>query len=408
MLNLLRRVVLPCKRTTSLITVRTYRRAGNNRPRDLAGIRYQRALLDNTEALEDDPEITYDADFSRLNMSHREYEREMKLHQEKIKRYTIKSRYFKSQKQPNFLTWAEKEQIRHLNKEEPDEWTPDRLAQCFPAVEEVIVKVLKAKWAPVNSHRAQKHDENVKKNWELFKDNQFKDLDPQVCEHLKKFSNRNFDSIQNAYAQATNNQIEFQFPQPRNKEFSQIITSCKRIEAKNNSAKDNDRLQIKGKPNLLSAQTEDNLELKIRRSDFTKKMTYEQLIDRAKTKAVEHEEMHLSVDLPKELPSDRSPSTQSEETTQTSNDASEAEHLDESIYKVQSDSKTIDLTLANASSSTKITKYAGKTGSITSAPFPYKIAIPDRLRKRGHTYKLYDCFYDDRGIFLFRVPGLSH
>lgn len=33
---------------------------------------------------------------------------------------------------PNLLTWSEKEQIRHLVTEHPDEWNPERIAESFP------------------------------------------------------------------------------------------------------------------------------------------------------------------------------------------------------------------------------------------------------------------------------------
>lgn len=50
----------------------------------------------------------------------------------------VKDKYFK-ENMPNLLTWSEKEQIRHLNYEHPDEWIPERLAESFP----VTVPVLK-------------------------------------------------------------------------------------------------------------------------------------------------------------------------------------------------------------------------------------------------------------------------
>lgn len=38
--------------------------------------------------------------------------------------------------------------------------------------------------------------------------------------------------------------------------------------------------------------------------------------------------------------------------------------------------------------------------------YPLAIRIPKRVWKEGYTYKVKDCFYDDRGEFLYRVPGL--
>lgn len=53
--------------------------------------------------------------------------------------YNIKRKYFKSNTVlPNFLTYFEKQQIKHLHSKSPKEWTPETLSTCFPAVPEVI------------------------------------------------------------------------------------------------------------------------------------------------------------------------------------------------------------------------------------------------------------------------------
>lgn len=56
-----------------------------------------------------------------------------------IKHQIVKEKYFKINL-PNLLTWSEKEQIRHLATTEPEEWTPERIAESFP-VTVPIVKV---------------------------------------------------------------------------------------------------------------------------------------------------------------------------------------------------------------------------------------------------------------------------
>lgn len=38
--------------------------------------------------------------------------------------------------------------------------------------------------------------------------------------------------------------------------------------------------------------------------------------------------------------------------------------------------------------------------------YPLAIRIPKKVWKEGYTYKVKDCFYDDNGDFLYRVPGL--
>lgn len=416
------RLILPIVRGCTSATIRRqYRRDGNRKPRDMAGIRIQQGILENLDTLEEDPEVTYDADFAKLHMSHRQHEKEMALQKEQLKYYTVRSRYFKSKNQPQFLTWAEKEQIRYLNKKEPDEWTPARLAESFPAVEEVIIKVLKANWTLSNKERVKRHDEVVKRNWELFKANGMTDLDPEVREHLLKFSNRNFDNVQNAYVQTKIDQTTFQFPKPKSKEFSHIISSCKRIDANANSEWIDDNKsstsQIEENKNqeLLSSGA---AVLKLPKSMRNRVLTFEQLKKKAKQSDIKShdDEMHLSVSLLKK----RAPETSSKAVDMPVNVenyvqetlASDIPEID--TYPDESNSeRVVDLTLANISSSKKIEKYNLKTvpalatvNKGVSIPFQPKIVIPKQLRKSGSVYKLYDCFYDDRGEFMYRVPGL--
>lgn len=432
---MLRSILMPIVRQNCpCFAVRGYRRDGNRKPRDLAGIRIQKGILDNADSLEEDPEETYDADFSRLGHSHREHEEEMAFQKEQLKYRIIKSKYFKTEKQPNFLTWAEKEQIRYLNKQEPDEWTPKRLAESFPAIEEVIRKILKAKWSPASMQHIQKHDASAKKNWELLKANQINGLNPMVRSHLEKFSNRNFDSVQNAYVQTNNDQIQFQFPKPKSKEFSSIVSSCKRITVDSQQKKiDHAQLKVSQKEQALIQGGVSQIELKKNLRD--ENMTYDELMQKTgHTKVVTDEETHVSVSLPKEHSQSESlsqedyrrddiPLPDPDDTTAAFNDKKadllnslpndvEEKYIEPSSLYDPVDSNTVNLTVDDISSSKIVKKYEAKRASqITFSaknpvPFRHKINIPPQLRKRGSVYKLYDCFYDDRGMFMYRVPGL--
>ncbi|XP_055326521.1 uncharacterized protein LOC129580278 [Sitodiplosis mosellana] len=419
------RSILPIVRGFTSTTIRTIRRDGNRKPRDMAGVRIQQSILNNVDTLEEDPEMTYEADFTKLHLSHRQHETEMELQKEQLKYYTVRSKYFKSKKQPQFLTWAEKEQIRHLNKTNPDEWTPSRLAESFPAVEEVIIKVLKANWTPANLERVKKHDEAVKRNWKQFKANEMKDLDPEVSEHLQKFSNRNFDSTQNAYVQTNIDQTTFQFPKPKSNEFSHIISTCKRIDADANKELIGDKPKYQIEENKMQELSSDAPVLKLPYSMRKRVLTFEELKAKAKSgySKTQDDEVHLSVSLLKE-PAVETQSNVVEtpaiaeshaiETFSAEIDKNNVAEIDTYPDESKSD-RVVNLTLADVSSSKKITKYASKPLSSlatfkkdVSIPFRRKIEIPQRLQKHGSVYKLYDCFYDDRGEFLYRVPGLRN
>lgn len=405
------RAILPVFQRAPCIVARDYRRLrkSNVQQFKLAGLRSHYRIFGDVKDLEKDPEQGVEADFSKLHLSHREHEKEMQLKREQNKYYVIRHKYFRTERQPNFLTWAEKEQIRHLHKTEPDEWPSERLAQSFPAVEEVIIKIINSKWTPANMKRIQKHDESVKRNWELFKSNQIRNLDPQIRNHLQKFSNRNFDNIQNAYVQTNNDQTEFQFPKPKHQEFLHMITSCNRKNTINEKKDNTHESTIEGNReqvqlSLPSAENEQKLP-KNKRYEY---MTYDDLmmnkIDKSTT--VNDEEAHLSVSLLEDSVVKTGPAVKTK---------IDQVHK-ETIYRSKDD-EVIDLTVSDARLRTVqqnkvIGKYETKKVSLAKMvenkpmPFKSKVVIPERLRKPGSVYKLYDCFYDDRGEFLYRVPGL--
>lgn len=386
--------------------IRGYRRAGNRKPRDMAGMRIQQAVMGDVDELEQDPEMTYDADFNKLDQTYNEHKNEMELKKEQLKYYVIKSRYFKSKQQPNFLTWAEKEQIRFLNKDDPDAWTPERLSESFPAVKDVIIKVLKANWTPSSMKRIEKHDENVRNNWKLYKNGEMKGLDAELQNHLKKFTNRQFDSSKNAYMQTKNDQIQFQFPVPKSKEFTQIITSCKKMTQKISSEKS--QISMEKKQPLLIDDKLDKALIKVPKEYRKEEITFDELIKATGTlNTAKNDEMLLNVSTPNEeasLDSNIMPSNSVELTSSRVEDIAN--------IKETTENKVIDLTSVDKNSN-QIQKYASKKSGLTTSKkeilpkIQHRIQIPKRLHKKYAVYKLYDCFYDDKGIFMYRVPGLE-
>ncbi len=66
----------------------------------------------------------------------------------------------------NLLTWDAKEQIKHLNLEDPEQWTPEKIADSYPIELENVKKLLRSKWSPRTLEDLAKHDEKVIKNWQ--------------------------------------------------------------------------------------------------------------------------------------------------------------------------------------------------------------------------------------------------
>ncbi|KAF4532964.1 hypothetical protein B566_EDAN000652 [Ephemera danica] len=85
---------------------------------------------------------------------------------------------------PNLLTWAEKEKIRSLYKEYPDEWTLDRLSGNFPATKATIKIILKEKWEPKD---VKLHDEAVNKHWRQLLAGEI-EVSPNLKHHLLSFA----------------------------------------------------------------------------------------------------------------------------------------------------------------------------------------------------------------------------
>lgn len=394
--------------------IRTYRSRATT---GTAGFKHQNKHLNDIKAFQEDPEVDFEADFNNLSASYDQHERELDLRKEQRKLFVYKSKYFKSKKSPNLLTWAEKEQIRNLYKKSPDEWTAEKLAECFPATEDIIIKVMTSKWTPSDLKSVERHDRSVRRNWDLFKANKLEDLDPELSEHLRKFSDRNFDSSKNAYMQTANDQIAFKFPVPKSTEFTRIITSLEEtLATRDRKGISNEaKLQIEASEAKIQ---EEKIEYEKRQKRIVPAKFNKQLIlhDRLNKRIVEDDvENHLGVDMgeTKSLIDDDILTNNK----QVSNAQSPAKILTENkpdyVSNDESSSETINLTPADVEPFMKIQKYKSKEVSLTKGTGETKsigvnefIRIPDRLWKRGRVYKLYDCFYDHKGRFLYRVPGL--
>lgn len=73
--------------------------------------------------------------------------------------------------------------------------------------------------------------------------------------------------------------------------------------------------------------------------------------------------------------------------------------------------KSVDIDVATIETSLQehtgiISRKEFSTFVDTMNDYPLAIRIPRKVWKEGFTYKVKDCFYDDSGEFLYRVPGL--
>lgn len=104
------------------------------------------------------PEVYYD-----LHMDERRLERK------KVRSAIIRRKYFKVEPETNLLTWAAKEQIHYLHNLDPTEWTPERIAECFPVSVQGAKKLLKSRFTVASPERIAEHDRGVALKWKALK-----------------------------------------------------------------------------------------------------------------------------------------------------------------------------------------------------------------------------------------------
>lgn len=347
----------------------------------------------------------FEGDLFQAHKSHRQFEEESIRHKEKIKEKIIERKYFKPSERHNFLTWAEKEQIRHLFATARDEWPIERLAESFPATTEVILKLVKNKWQPDSSQRIEKHDEKVKKTWQAFKEHKLVGLDADLVEHLNKFSGRSYDVQSTAYS-AKPDQTEFQFPQPKTKEFSHILLSCKKLTDK---SKEDETEMIKSKEsemalteghfdptNIPAKPNDENDSILLEKIKYRKYQTIEEF-DKMKNKNAK-----VTKSAADERPFNSAPLMNEMEIKVAARnpngtgivDMNNREFL-KTLYNVK-----------KYETKQSVVKYK-ESNAINVDVVKEKIYIPRKLYKKGKLFRLRDCFYDDQGDFLYRVPGLT-
>ncbi|XP_055903039.1 uncharacterized protein LOC129939161 [Eupeodes corollae] len=323
-------------------------------------------IYDRNENLEDDFD-DLETDFMQVNKTHKQHEREMLEHKDQIRSWVVKNKYFK-QKQPNFLTYTEKEQIKLLHSRDSQEWTVERLVESFPATPEIIHKIIRSKWIPRSAKRIKDHDESVIRNWESFKKGEFPQIDRHLKEHLMKFSARKKEDVENL---ATGWSPREPLPRPKRTDFLSLITSCKGYADKEPEPSQTMLTDPRSKhlSKLPSADDEE---------------TY--LTDKIKDKRTMrlHELKTLKL--------------RGEDAT--------------SVVRFDNPSGT---GIVSTEKQFSLERYATNEIVVSSEDMRKyemtkvkdKIYIPRKLRKKGATYKVEDCYYDDDGELLYRVPGMT-
>ncbi|GJQ74107.1 hypothetical protein Trydic_g19029 [Trypoxylus dichotomus] len=339
------------------------------------GIQKQSEIFDDKVDDPSDGDLqSLESDFMSVGSTYKEHQQEMAMFKEQEKCFIVKQKYFK-QRYPNFLTWDDKKQIQYLYKTNPDEWTIEKLSEGFPALPETIKKIVKATWTKKNQLKIETHDNSARRNWEMFKNGQL-NLPPILTEHLHKFTDRNFNQSKTNVI-VEEKEVEQVVP-VANGEFSEIITSYKRLKYKQifdeKTATQSPQSYSTKKPKKEMYLTSDIVQTNHTTLDSLKASLR---TDITSGKEIQEDERILL-------------RASSNEVTAEDNEP------ENSIIELDKVPKTAYLSVNKQSE--KDDKHL---------IYPEKIMIPKEKLKRGCTYKLYDCYYDSDGLFLYRVPGME-
>lgn len=319
----------------------------------------------------------YDIDHEQAHKSHKQFEREQFQQKEKTRHWTVGTKYFR-QKQPNFLTWVEKQQIRFLHKKDPIEWSCDRLAESFPADSEIIAQICKSHWLPKDDKRIQRHDASVQENWKQFNANQFQNISTHLQEHLKKFSQRGaLKAVLVPGGDDESIQIKSKIPEPKSKEFSSIILSAEKYKLKNSI---DDNLSASKKMHKVIPNDETYLLSKV----IDKKPVMFKPTSSATAANPERKDENLLDQQRNLLPNPNGTGIVCSST------------MPDSPFKKV---KKFDSTVQQSEDE--------QMKNLSMPAIRENITIPMKFYKKGATYKLGDCYYDDDGEFLYRVPGMT-
>ncbi|CAK9815102.1 hypothetical protein ANTPLA_LOCUS8523 [Anthophora plagiata] len=423
-------------RVTTFKLIRAY---GMRTMSEIAGIRrkkkiskYSKDFETDFEELDQDDVGIYESDFTECTELQKEKERSRKTDHERLKRLIVKSRFF-NEVEPSFLTHVEKDQIRKLHQSNPDEWTPQKLSESFPALPETIKKVLKTNWVPRSVDIILKYDKRVIENWKNFKSGKLA-VNFNLREHLMKFQNRKISLTDRETLAEKFVPPKIEFPKPVSSFFSSIVQDPVDKKQVTTNEQGNCLEKSINKDEKYSDATEKK-ELKIvgnkrdnsmyQKSDIKGKHKEEKLLfDEFIKKKLNNlsdtspeERLTLLSTYKKHIESKHLVDISSNVINSTTEDASIEEKdvgivkrsSSESLPVVKKDRVETKITTETNDENLSLDTFVKERYSCMDKDINYikRLKIPKNVYKKGMTYRVKDCYYDDDGQFLYRVPGLK-
>lgn len=329
-----------------------------------------------------------ESDFMHVNKSHKEHLQEHHRFRQKVRLWRTKQKHFNI-KNPNFLTYIEKEQIKLLHNRDPEEWNPEKLSESFPASPEIIEKICKAKWIAASEDRIKKHDEQVFMNWNLLKSGNLPIFDQDLKDHISKFANRSLKDLKNVPLESVRKPIEL--TKPVITEFSSIITSCEKYKEEE-------------EPNLLEGNAKPKVTVpSISVPTPTEDETF--LLDKVNSKKnLRFQDLKSLTNTVKALPMSGDSSPLDSDSYIDSNSIDPQNPSGAGFVKENHNVNPFSMEKFEKSEITISREDAHK---FQISPIKEQVYIPRKLYKKGSTYRVEDCYYDSDGEFLYRVPGMT-
>ncbi|XP_037813871.1 uncharacterized protein LOC119605003 [Lucilia sericata] len=369
--------------TTSFLMIRRLPKRSN------PGLGYQlTAIEDAAKIIQSDPEgfEGLESDLFNAHKSHKQHELDLQRQKDKIRQHIIERKYFKKEQLPNLLTYAEKEQIKFLHSSDKEEWTVEKLAESFPASAETICKILKANWSPMSPKRIHSHDTSVLRNWERFKKGEYNEkISSDLYEHLKKFVDRETNNFHILH-DPTQSFQKRQWQKPKSNEFFSIISSLR--------PKTNEQVNT-------TALTDGKTKEKRAAIDGGDSDTY--LLGEIQNKKPMTIHQLKSSNMSNKSLQDNSKSLDQLAAQKLKNTSGTGIIKDKDT--TSSTIAEFDYTEKFVSNEIVINEVDRKRYGMSTTK--ERIHIPRKLWRKGATYRANDCYYDDDGEFLYRVPGMT-
>ncbi|ODN01795.1 Neugrin [Orchesella cincta] len=335
----------------------------------------------------------------------------------RVKSRTMFRKHFKDlePKEMSLLTWAEVENIRYLSTSDPENWTPEAISQAYPISPKGVEKLLKSAMSLRRLKDVKSYDERIAQRIRNIKAG----IIPMTEELEARMKIRDAIPLKvGDLGMTAGDMVELglcKVPKTLG-EFAKLVAPPQ--DKVDSSKKENEQVvkyikdgeyykpsELALYPDLKSEMSQEELRKII---PVNKLMTFRQF----ETKMQRNDTKSLSADMKYML----NLKAQSNHKAKASDILSknEIELPDDSKisfpskirrYKSPEETGTVDVTVEGNEG------YIYQPDTGYEKPFEQatpkvreRISIPDELRKSGATYKVGDCYYDEDGEFLYRVP----